>query len=154
MAATLEQIRAAIVAKMETVDDIGRVHGFERYAREQKRFLELYKPELHDEIRGWFVRRVGTVGTSPALTRHSALHRWRISGFMSLDDERQSEVAFDTLIEALRAAFRADETLNGLIGGMSDGRVSGLQLDESQPVSFAGVLCHSARLTLYTRTHA
>ena len=56
----------------------------------------------------------------------------------------------DRLIEAVRVAFRHDETLGGVVETtMSDGR-AGPQLDDSGPAMFAGVLCHHARLTLST----
>jgi hypothetical protein len=80
------------------------------------------------------------------------LNKWRISGFLSLDDANQSEIVFDNLVEAVCDAFRADETLGGLIAGtvMDNPNVAGIQVEDSGPVMFAGVLCHSARLVLYT----
>lgn len=69
---------------------------------------------------------------------------------MSLDDETQSELAFDNLIEAARDAFREDETIGGAVETTTVDGQAGLQLDDSGPSMFAGVLCHHARLSLAT----
>jgi hypothetical protein len=86
------------------------------------------------------------------LGSYNVLNRWRISGFMSLEDSSASEIVFDNLVEAVCDAFRSDETLGGLIAGtvMDSPNVAGIQVEDSGPVMFAGVLCHSARLVLYT----
>lgn len=147
--ATVEQTRDAIAVKLGGVPGAGIVHRFERYATKQSDFRTLF--EIDGQVRGWTVRRVATREESPAVGRWRVTHRWQIRVYMSLDDAAESEVAFDNLVEAARDAFRADETLGGLIDDTVSGPVSGLQLDDSGPVMFAGVLCHAARLTLHTR---
>ena len=147
---TLTQIRDAIAAKMETVANIGPVHKFERFAKGEKDFALMYK--FNGQIRGWNIRRIKRTSNSPALGITNVVNMWRISGFMSMHDADQSELAFDGLLEDLCAAFRADETLGGLIAGtvLENPVVAGLQIEDSGPVMFAGVLCHSARGILYT----
>lgn len=145
----IQDIRAAIVAKLRTLPDIGVVHDYERFARGEKDFRDLY--QTGDRILGWHVRRVATTEKSPVLGRWYTSHDWEIRGFMGLDDAGQSEIVFDGLIEAIREAFRLDETL-GIAGLFTvDADSAGVQLADSGPVMFGGVLCHSARLTL--RTH-
>jgi hypothetical protein len=75
---------------------------------------------------------------------------------MSLDDAAASELVFDDLIESIRDAFAADETLGGTVAqcavpddGSGNGE-SGIQLDDTGPAMFAGVLCHVCRLGLNT----
>jgi len=73
---------------------------------------------------------------------------------MSLDDADSTELTFDTLIESIRDAFRDDDSLGGLIFSTvidNKSNQAGVQVDETAPVLFAGVLCHSARLSLTTR---
>lgn len=146
----LDQIRNAIAAKLASVTDIGKVHAFERFAKGEKDFRTLY--EHNGQVRGWNIRRLTKAETSPALGVTSVLNKWRISGFMSLEDSAGSELVFDNLVEAVCDAFRNDETLGGLIAGtvMDNPNVAGIQVEDSGPVMFAGVLCHSARLVLYT----
>lgn len=148
---TLAQIRNAIAAKIAAVQNIGQVYAFERFAKAEKDFRLMYLST--DRILGWNVRRVSKTETSPATGRWHVTNRWQIKGFLSLDDESESELIFDGLIEAIGDAFREDETLGGLVDStvLENPNVAGIQVEDSGPVMFAGVLCHSARLALYTR---
>jgi hypothetical protein len=149
---TVTEIRAAIAAKMNTVADIGRVHDYERWAKRDKDFQDLFLSA--GQIRGWIVRRTATRETSPGIGRFVVTHRWQIRGYMALDDSAASEKTFDALVEALRDAFRSDETLGGLVASTvlpdGEGGEAGLQLEDHGPVMFANVLCHGARLRLAT----
>jgi hypothetical protein len=147
---TLMQIRDAIALKIATVPEIGQVHRFERFAKGEKDFRTQY--EHNGQVRGWNVRRISRTETSPALGISNIVNKWRISGFMSLEDATGSELVFDDLVEALCQKFRDDETLGDLIAGtvLENPNVAGIQVEDSGPVMFAGVLCHSARLVLYT----
>lgn len=145
----LATIRAAIVAKLTAIADIGVVHDYERFAKGEKDFRDLY--QVGDRILGWHVRRVRTAEKSPVLGRWYTSHDWEIRGFMGLDDAGQSEIVFDALVEAIREAFRLDGSL-GIDGLFTvDPDSAGIQLADSGPVMFGGVLCHSARLTLRTQ---
>lgn len=150
---TLDDIRAAIVAELNAITDIGIVHDYERYAAREGDFRTLYLYDLGaggQQIRGWYVRRLSTVQTREVMGSHEDIHRWLIRGFMAIDDATASEKTFDTLIEAIRERFRANNNLGGLIASVYSPDGKGVELEESQPVLFGGVLCHSARFRLYT----
>ena len=146
----LADIRAAIVAKLEGVANIGAVNDYERYAKKLSKFKSFYVTS--GKVHGWHFRRISKRVISPALGEVKVTNRWRITGYMSLEDKLSSEKTFDDLVEAVMAAFLADETLGGVVGATvdDDDGTAALQLDDSGPVMFAGVLCHSARLTLKT----
>lgn len=148
---TLDDIRNAIVTTIATVPNIGHVHGFERFAKAEKDFRTLY--ESGGKILGWNVRRISKTETSGAIGRWSVTNKWLIKGFMGLDDSGNSEPIFDRLIEAIGDAFRIDETLGGVVDStvLENPNVAGIQVEDAGPVMFAGVLCHSARLALFTR---
>lgn len=148
---SLAQIRTAIVAKLGTVPNIGCVHDHQPYVKSEAKLRELYVTS--GQLLGWHVRRVATRETAPFTGRTIERHRWVIQGFMAFDDTGASELAFDDLVEAIRAAFRADETLGGLVSGTADEDAAGLQVEDSLPVLFCAVLCHSARLVLITETY-
>lgn len=150
---TQQQIRDAIKGVMQTVPNIGLVHTFERYAADLATLRALYVS--NGQLLGWYIRLLKTQRDSQARGRTAILHTWVIRGFMAFDDALQSELTFDALIEALQEAFTAHETLDGLVGATAfpEQHVAGLQRDDSGPVMFAGVLCHSARLTLNTLHH-
>lgn len=154
------QIRAAIKAKLEAVSGIGKVNDYERFAREQSRLKTLYVDQpgtAAARVKGWFVALRSTEEISPGNGRYQVTHGWEIRGYMSLDDADESEKLFDDLIEAVRDAFRTDEDLGALVSSTNLGEgddqpgPSGVQLEEKLPVLFCDVLCHSARLKLFTR---
>lgn len=145
---TIDAIRTAIVAQLTGVAGVGTVHRFQRYAHKQSDFKTFY--ESDGKVLGWFVRRISTAEREDTNTYNKVIHRWRIEGVMSLDDATESEVAFDALIEAVRDAFRNDETLGDVVETTVVDGQAGLQLDDSGPAMFAGILCHHARLSLAT----
>lgn len=150
---TLDQIRAAIAGKLSAVPNVGRVHDYERYAAQGGEMKALYVATIAGapQLRGWFVRRVRTREDSDDLGRYVVTHGWQIRGYLALDDAAASEKTFDALVEAIRDAFREDENLGGLVSSTVVEDAAGAQVEDSAPVLFAGVLCHSARLRLATR---
>lgn len=154
-------IRDALVALLLTVPAVGQVFNRERYIRDEAKFrvLYLYQPpdQFEQQLRGWWLRRTQTQERTLAVGRNLEVHTWHIRGYMALADEAASELAFDALVEAMRAALRANPTLGGVCeqspldaqGGGGD-NADGLQVLDSAPVLFCGVLCHSALLELKT----
>lgn len=141
-------IRDKIVAKLTAIEGFGLVHRFERYAHKQSDFKALY--ETDGKVLGWFVRRISVAEQQDTTTYNGEVMRWRIEGFMSLDDATETEITFDALIDAARAAFRSDLTLGGAVETTVVDGQAGLQLEDSGPAMFAGVLCHRARMSLAT----
>lgn len=145
----MDDIRNAIAAIIRSVPNTGQVHAFERYAKDRSDMLKFY--QTGNQILGWNIRRVRTLERSDYLGAWTRDYRWEIRGYMSLDDSEKTELQFDNLIDSICAAFRADDTLGGLVDTCIIGNEAGIQLPESYPVMFAGVLCHSAKLALNTR---
>jgi len=158
MTATVEELRAAIKAKVAGVAGIGQVHDYERYLKDQSKLAALYQSSAQAGARlyGWHIRRVRTFETLIDTGRNYADHFWRMRGFMSIEDADATEKKFDVQIEAIRAAFRADPTLANICDTHfqeANANQGGVQLEESEPVLFCGVLCHAARLSLITRVY-
>lgn len=148
---SIATVRSAIVTRLSSVADIGVVHAYERYANDLARMKALYWSASHNAVRGWYVRRPATAETGNVQGRTVEQIRWRIVGLMALDDAAASEQTFDELIEAVRDAFAADETLGGTVDQCTNPDGEGescIQLDDSGPVMFGGVLCHACRLSL------
>ncbi len=153
-------VRAALVALVASVAGIGRVHDYQRYAREPRDFAEHYlwadvANGGLEHIRGWQVSRTSggerTLGVGRVLINDG----WTIRGYMTLNDALRSELAFDDLVEAIRDAYRADPTLGGACSAEMFGNgPDGVQLADAGPVVFCGVLCHSAALSLETWRYA
>lgn len=147
-------IRDALGALIAAVPNVGQVHTRERYVRDESKFraLYLYTPAGGvEQVRGWWLRRVATSERSVNVGRNVETHTWQVRGYMALNDEANTEGAFDALIEAMRDAVRADPTLGGVCQqGPLGAEQDGLQVLDSGPVLFCGVLCHSALLELQT----
>lgn len=153
---SVAQIRTALQLMVASVPEVGQVYDRERYVRDEGKFraLFIYQPTSGDpQVRGWWLRRVKTQEYSANNQRVINVHSWVIRGYMALNDVAGSELIFDDLVEQIRDRYRADPTLGGVcqLGPLqgADGS-DGIQLDEIGPVSFCGVLCHSAALSLRT----
>lgn len=148
----LQDLRAAIVAKLTGIAGIGVVHDRERYAVGMDQLKAMYVPVGEQQLRGWFVRRLGIHEVAAGPRQRVQTITWRIQGVMALDDAASSEIAFDNLIETIGDTFRADPTLGGLVlTPKPEDDDAGVQVVDSGPVMFAGVLCHAARLAITTR---
>lgn len=149
---TVADVRAAIVTRLQSVADIGVVHPYERYSKDLATLKAFYN--YNGAIRGWFVRRPNTRESGNILDSSVEQIRWRIQGYMAVNDAAASELTFDTLIEAVRDAFAQDQTLGGTVAQCTDpdnpDGESAIQIDDCGPVMFGGVLCHACRLGLPT----
>jgi len=145
-------VRTALVDLVSGIAGIGTVHDRERYAARESDLATLYK-QPDDTLLGWHVRRLAVLGRESLPSgRVLATTRWIVRGFSSFRDGASSEIAFDALLDAIVAAEAADPTLGGTVRGLPVEGRSGMQIAESGPVMFAGVLCHGARLTLDVQT--
>lgn len=139
-------LRAAIVAQLQTVPDIGNVFDFERYAKDDATFRDIYNSGAG--ILGWHVRRVARKET---MAFNEVLTTWEIRGFASLQDDSATELIFDDLIDAIGDAWRNDPCMNGAVLSPTNETNVVPELVDTGPALFCGVLCHSARLRLITR---
>jgi hypothetical protein len=150
----LATIRAAILAAVRAVPDIGQVHDRERYVREEAKFKALFmveRPGGRQQLRGWWIRRSATEERVINIARTVAVDTWTLRGYMALEDDSATELAFDDLIEALRDQVRSDPTFGGVCAlNPFDDPAEGIQVMDAGPVNFCGVLCHSAVLQLRT----
>lgn len=148
-------VRDAIVNTLQAVPDIGVVFNRERYAANLADLKKLYFSVPHNQVRGWFVRRMTVRETNVLRPVWLDVETWRIQGFLAWDDDAGGELVLEQLVEAARDRFRLDSTLGGVVaatGILGRGNDRGLQLEDFGPVMFCGVLCHGARLSLTTTT--
>ena len=146
--------RAALVATLAAVPDVGVVHAYERYLKDWARLRALYVAAMPDgnQLRGWYVRRLAARVTRNGAGRAIVHTTWLLRGMMAVSDEAQSELVFDDLVDAVRRAIEADPTLGGAVQTTLYEKELGAQLQAAGPVMFAGVLCHAADLVVTTET--
>lgn len=147
-----QRIRNELQALISSVPGTGQVHPYERFAVKSQEFARLY--QQGQRVQGFFVHRQGSREYQYSSQLNRVRTRWVIRGFASLVDAEATELAFDDLLDALRAAVRARPVLydaaDNALAHTSTDDGAGLQLDESGPVMFAGVLCHGATFSLTT----
>lgn len=155
MSSALQAHRAAIVAALASVPNIGVVHDRERYAKDNAKFAQhyLFTPAGGQQhLRGWWVRRAETEERSDTYGSGTTtnVHTWQVRGYLAFNDADATELVFDELIEAFRAVVRDDPTLGGVCDQPPEEETDGVQVLDAGPVMFAGALCHSALLQLKT----
>jgi hypothetical protein len=105
-------------------------------------------------LHGWHVRRTRFRNKKPYNGRRVIVTTWQFTGFMAFDESGGSELLFDTVIDNITDAFKVKESLEGVVDSTwqtDQDDIQGFQLDNQEPVMFAGVLCHRARGILVTK---
>ncbi len=152
-----QQLRNWIIAQLNTVANIGTVHGYQRYADREKALADLY--QYNGRLHGWFVRRLSVVDTVENGRNNQEKTTWLIRGYLAINDATASELEFDSLLDTIRDVFfRTENDYENIAGQLikfTDNATTGEQqvgfsVLDSQPVMFSGVLCHSAVCQLVT----
>ena len=146
----IADIRAAIVAELGGVPDIGQVQATRKNAAAP---AELKAAFFHGgEVRAWIVSHTSLGSVSDTVGTVEDTHGWDIEGFVAFCDG-SGERVLDDLIEAIRRRFLAtDLGIEGLTTVTET--QAGIAVLDRQPVVLGrsgGVLCAYARLRLITR---
>src|SRR3990167_4248814 len=98
---SLALIRTEYKTILEGIASIGKVHDYERWSVEWKKFLDGFK-SADNKIKGWTITREKTdevfIPGPGAERRHTMVVR----GYLGLDDTNASEKTFQDLIETDR----------------------------------------------------
>jgi hypothetical protein len=142
-------IRTAIKEVLNTVENIGVVHDYERHAATWEKFIELFRTVIagQGQIRGWEItrrQRTGRQGTMGAGFRETERrHVYKLHGYLGLQDLMASEKTFQSLIDAICAAFADTPRLGGATNSHEF-----IQVNVIEPRMFGGVLCHFCEMSL------
>lgn len=135
---------AAVKSTLQGVANIGNVHDYVRWHKDWPNMLTMFKvTSPTSQIRTWDISRKSTSETEKACRTNLRVHDFRIRGFMSLDDSAATEKTFQTLLEAVAAAFRNKPTFSGTVL-----IVDPLQIENVDHVMVGDVLCHMAECSL------
>lgn len=134
--------RAGIYNTLAAVTDIGQVYDYERWAPTWDAFIDLFKTTTVGDphIRGWEISQKAPVSEDRTSVK---MRTYSIKGYMSVNDAAATEKTFATLIDAVAAAFRSDQSL----GGMAHGH-DFIQVDVMETRMFGSVMCHYAELSI------
>jgi len=147
----LEQIRAKIVEMLRAIPDIGIVHERERYFSDLDKIRATFtwQPTTAGspkQVRGWFLRRVKMNPEHLGNFKYDLENTWEITGYVGWNEELNSEIILDGLIEEIFQTFKKPMQLNLL--GLT---AFGIELIDSSTVNFTGMVCHRATLQLVTK---
>lgn len=147
----LEQIRSKIVEMLREIPDIGIVHERERYFSDLDKIRSAFtwQPTTAGspkQVRGWFLRRVKMNPEHLGNFKYDLENTWEITGYVGWNEELNSEIILDGLIEEIFQTFKKPMPLNLL--GLT---AFGIELIDSSTVNFTGVVCHRATLQLVTK---
>jgi hypothetical protein len=97
------------------------------------------------QIRGFEIFRKSCKQNRVVLgtTKVEKLHTFGINGYLALDDSAETEKTFNTLLEAVSAAFQANKKLNSTCEYHNE-----LQANVIDLRAFGSVLCHACELEL------
>lgn len=142
-------VRTAIVDRIKQLGLTPNVYEYERFADRIEDLKALYAYE--GSIKGGFIQRVSGSEDERG-TCAPYLDRWQLSLYQSWSDGSASALTFDDWIDSIINAFERGEPLDSseTFDLSANGQAGGVVLLDSQPIKFAGVLCHSATLQLTT----
>lgn len=151
-----EEIREQTAAILASVEGMGVVHQYQRWAKSWEKFLDLFS--VKDDagvgrINGWMITRAATPEKWLTNVNYLRVYELVMYGFYGLKDAAASELVFQNLIEEACASFRENDTLNGTCEtiapefGALAGR-AGVQVEIVEPRMFGNTLCHYCKLRL------
>lgn len=146
---SLFAVRDAIQARLAAIPNIGVVHHYERYVEDLDKFREAFM--VGKRVRGGYLTRTRTREQFQSTSHNDETHVWRFNYYVGWLEAENSARGFEILVEAIRDAFRDDETLGGVVDTTNIDGLAGIQLDDAGPVMFAGLLCHGARFSMQSR---
>lgn len=141
---TTNQLREAIIAKILPIPNIGPVHAYQRFLKQPSKLQELYT--LEGKLLGWNLQRVGLKKTALGDAVYNMRNRWELTGYMSLEDEAESELKFDLLVDLVQLQLSNDPTF-GALGAWPENYELNVKIE---PVMFCTVLCHQAVVSFDT----
>ncbi|MCK9569427.1 hypothetical protein M0R72_10855 [Candidatus Pacearchaeota archaeon] len=138
------QIAQEIGRYLSLVEGAGRVHLFKRPIRELARLKELMFDSTQDRICGWIISREAPI-KEDELTNEDNLRisTFVMRGYYSFLDEKETELAFQQLIDDVFDAFRPSDDLNGTCE-----KTYPVQAREISHIEIGTVVCHYCELTL------
>lgn len=149
----LDAIRTQITTMLATADPGSKVYAYRRWITQPDALVAELQPTADGPISVWMFWVESIAEALDTFRQNDQDYVIGFRFYRSLVDADQSEILVTDLIQTVRAAFRANDTLNGsaftttpTAGPMQ--RAVGLQLDALEVVTLGGVLCHEARLRL------
>jgi len=107
----LEEIQAVLGA----ITELDHVYKRSRWSNDpavvKKLFAEILSGK-RQRINTWMIGREGVVENGPlAQVRYIAVHTFLIKGYLSFNDEKDTETELNVMIDLIRTALRGNQTI-------------------------------------------
>lgn len=113
---TYRQALDAIAEKLATVDGVGKVAKFVRWAIFPEKQEEIARDEEESRINYWEITRTAVASLpDDTIPIYRTDHEFAIFGHYGMKDDNESELTFQETIENVRREFRLDNRLNGVL---------------------------------------
>ena len=139
----MNELRDGILERLEPLT-LGKLHGYERYSRNAAKLAECY--QYQGRLEGGFLRRLSARVTPGSSLGNRRRQEFELTLLRSFEDEKESELLFDSAIDRVIAEFANDHKLWNW--SCAVGERLGFELVRNSPAMFAGVLVHYAVLRI------
>lgn len=140
-------IANALVSRLETVPNIGRVHNYLRNLKSREEVIAEFRDESLGRVNGWMVSRRSFTDEQSGTMSNTRLATWLLRGYMAVEDSLATELLFQQVVDDVAAAFTPQDNLGGLVELIEPVQVPTIgHAWLGRPES--GFLCHGAELTL------
>lgn len=138
-----------IAALISPIENVGHVYTFRRYVSFEDKFLDLFEHEATDSIRAWQITRIGRNDLQTGSRGTNTIeHEFIIEGYLTLSDERESEIIFQELVDTIIDAFRPQTNLTTVV------ELHRPAIAEEIGYRFFGnFFCHYARIAISIQEH-
>ncbi len=128
-------LRAELKTLMEGITGVGMVHDYDRWTKDWKDFVALFKKPGTKNILGWEITRSGFTIERMTANKFKMFHQFVLRGYYSINDKAKSEKAFNVVVGDVVIAILSQ----GLTS--AEGEVIP-KSGKLEPRTFGGVLCH------------
>lgn len=140
--AILALLKAIVVA----VPGTGKVHDYQRLAKNEQDFISLFVTD--NLVNGWQITRRSTPNTFQDSEKTDgqlmeSVYEYILTGFRGIDDANASEKTFQDLVETVSDMLARDTTMQD--AGYNPGPP---QIMVVEPRAFGHVLCHVGEISI------
>ena len=140
---------------LETVEGVYNVHTYFRDIPDEQKFLEAFMVETPkgNVLSSWMMTRKSVATERPSMSANSILdvtHNIEIQGIYKLEDESQTEIYFqkiiDNILDRLKTKYTLEDSSGVSLAGIT--QVSEINISEIGYGQFSNYFVHFCRMNI------